>query len=332
MNAKYFLVISTMVFSSLLAWQLRWVILIIFGAIVLSVAFDVLIVKIQSIVPIARSFALTVAIFLLISGGSLIYFLLAPELISQANELGTLFPNLIAKLKSILSSEPRLQNIQDFIPDKFSWDGLQPIGESLIGFAGGAANSIVQLLLISLLAILLALDPTSHRKILIYATPKPGRSIVEELLDKCRASLGGWLTGMTISALSVFLMTWAGLLLLGVPLALLSALICGLLTFVPTIGPITATLLPLGVAILISPTLTIEVLILRLAIQNIEAFILTPFLLKRTVNLLPTVAITSQLSLGALLGLPGVLIALPLAVVLQVIIQRVIVLEIFDKW
>ena len=49
-------------------------------------------------------------------------------------------------------------------------------------------------------------------------------------------------------------------------------------------------------------------------------------------NLLPTVALTAQLSLGALLGLPGVLLALPLGVVLQVLMQRVGVQQIMDRW
>ena len=76
----------------------------------------------------------------------------------------------------------------------------------------------------------------------------------------------------------------------------------------------------------------LQVLVLRLVLQNLEAFVLTPLLLRRTVNLLPTVALTSQLSLGALLGLPGVLLALPLVVVLQVGIEQVVVREVMDRW
>ncbi len=332
MNSRILFSGLALTFLLFLTWQLRWVILIIFGSIVLAVAFDVLIKKIQRLINIPRSLSLAIALSLLIVGGSLIYLLLAPELINQTKELITLFPNLAAKLKSLLASQPRLLNLQDLIPEKVSWDKIQPIGNRLLGFAGGAANIIIQLLLVTLIAILLALDPNSHRKILISATPRPGRKDMEELLDLCRASLGGWLTGMTISASSIFLLTWAGLALLKVPLALLSALICGLLTFVPTIGPTTATLLPLGVALLISPTLMFQVLFLRLILQNLEAFVLTPLLLRRTVNLLPTVALTSQLSLGALLGLPGVLLALPLVVVIQVIMQKILVVKVMDRW
>jgi predicted PurR-regulated permease PerM len=93
-----------------------------------------------------------------------------------------------------------------------------------------------------------------------------------------------------------------------------------------------ATVLPLAVALLISPAKVVQVLVLRLLLQNAEAFVLTPLLLSRTVNLLPTVALMAQLSLGALLGLPGVLLALPLVVVLQVIVQRVVVEQVMDRW
>jgi predicted PurR-regulated permease PerM len=72
--------------------------------------------------------------------------------------------------------------------------------------------------------------------------------------------------------------------------------------------------------------------VFRLILQNLEAFLLTPLLLRKTVNLLPTVALMAQFSLGALLGLPGVLLALPLVVVLQVLMQRVVVQQIMDRW
>jgi predicted PurR-regulated permease PerM len=76
----------------------------------------------------------------------------------------------------------------------------------------------------------------------------------------------------------------------------------------------------------------VSVLVFRLILQNLEAFLLTPLLLRKTVNLLPTVALMAQFSLGALLGLPGVLLALPLVVVLQVLMQRVVVQQIMDRW
>ena len=332
MNARTLLVALTLVVLALLTWQLRWVLLVLFGAVVLAVALDVLIEKLQDRLSWPRPLSLAVVLVVLLLGGALVFQLLVPELITQVQELGNLVPTLGTKLKSMLNSNPRLMNLEESFAEQFSWDRIQPFGSQLLGVAGGAANSLIQLLLMSLLAVLLALDPVSHRQMVIAATPRPARQEMAELLDQCRLALGGWLAGMTISASSVFVLTWAGLALLKVPLALLSALVCGLLTFVPTIGPTAASLLPLAMALLVSPLLMLQVLVLRLILQNLEAFLLTPLLLRRTVNLLPTVALMAQLSLGALLGLPGVLLALPLVVVLQVGMEKVVVKQIMDSW
>ncbi len=332
MNSKTLLASLTLILLIILTWQLRWVLLVLFGAVVLSVALDVLIQNLQSQTSIPRPLALTLVLIVLLLTGIVIFLLLVPELLTQVKELGSLAPSLVAKLKAIIGNQPSLIGLEQSIPEKFSWDKIQPLGSKLLGFAGGAANSFIQLLLIILLAILLALDPGAHRRMVLAVTPRPLRSEINELLNQCRIALGGWLTGMTISASSIFFLTWTGLSLLKVPLALLSALVCGVLTFLPTIGPTAATILPLAISLLISPTLMLQVLVLRLVLQNFEAFLLTPLLLSRTVNLLPTVALMAQLSLGALLGLPGVILALPLAVVLQVGIQNILVRKIMDQW
>ncbi len=332
MNSKNLLITLTLIVLSFLSWHLRLVILIFFSAIVIAVALDVLINIAQKHLKLQRSFALIIVLLLLLISGIFIFQLLVPELINQIKELGILLPTFIAKVKAILASQPRLLEIQESLPDQIDWRRIEPFGIKLLGFAGGAANTIFQILLVSLLAILFTFDPASHQKIIISLTPKPYRKDVSNLLLDFRRALGGWLTGMTISASSMFVLTWAGLTLLQVPLALLSALICGVLTFIPTIGPSIATLLPLGISLIISPRLMIEVLILRIILQNLEAFVLTPLLLNRTVNLLPTVALMSQVVLGTLLGLPGVLIALPLAVVIQVGFHKIIIKKVMDKW
>ncbi len=331
MNARNLLVGLTLVVLTLLIWELRWVLLVLFGAVVLAVALDVPIERLQRW-GWPRPLALAVVLLAMLLGGSLVIQLLVPELITQIRQLGALVPVVISKLQTMLASQPQLQSLEQGLSSQFSWDRIQPVGSQLLGVAGGAANGAVQLLLIGLLAVLMVLDPAAHRRMLIAATPRPARSTMKRLLDQCRMALGGWLAGMTLSATTVFLLTWLGLALLKAPLALLSALVCGLLTFVPTIGPTAATLLPLSMALLVSPTLMVQVLVLRLGLQNLEAFLLTPILLRRTVNLLPTVALMAQLSLGALLGLPGVLLALPLVVVLQVAMEQVVVRQIMDRW
>ena len=332
MNGRTVLGALALIVLGLLTWELRWVLLVLFGAVVLAVALDVPITLLRRLLPLNRPTALMVVLVALVLLGGLLGQLLLPELLEQIKQLTTLMPVLALRLSSLARQVDWLPDLEQQLMALGTWDRLQPLGGQLLGLAGGAANTTIQLLLMALLAILLALDPRSHQKVVVALTPSFWRHQMQHLLGESRQALGGWLAGMTLSSVSVFLLTWAGLALLGVPLALLSALVCGLLTFVPTIGPTAATLLPLAVALLVSPVKMLQVLGLRLVLQNVEAFLLTPVLLRRTVNLLPTVALTAQLCLGALLGLPGVLLALPLVVVLQVLCEEVIVKEVMDHW
>jgi predicted PurR-regulated permease PerM len=321
-----------LVVLGLLAWELRWVLLVLFGAVVLAVALDVPTTVLMRRCRLQRPVALMLVLVLLVGLGLGLGQVLLPELAEQVRQLGLLAPAVAARLAELSRQVSWLPDLNASLASLGSWDRLQPIGTQLLGLAGGAANSTVQVLLMALLAVLFSLDPASHRQLVIALTPRFWRRRMASLLDECREALGGWLAGMTLSAVTVFLLTWGGLALLQVPLSLLSALVCGLLTFVPTIGPTAATLLPLAVALLVSPATVLKVLVLRLVLQNGEAFLLTPLLLRRTVNLLPTVALMAQLSLGALLGLPGLLLALPLVVVLQVICEEVVVREVMDHW
>lgn len=332
MNGRALLGGLALVVLGLLVWELRWVLLVLFGAVVLAVALDVPVTLLRRRLPLNRPTALTLVLVLVVAMGWKVGELLLPELVQQADQLTQLLPELVARLGDLLGGIRAFRSLEERLLELATWDKLQPLGGQLLGVAGGAANSTIQLLLMVLLAILLALDPRPHQRLLLAITPRFWRPSMQTLLHDCRQALGGWLAGMTISAVTVFLLTWAGLAVLRVPLALLSGLVCGLLTFVPTIGPTVATLLPLAMALLVSPAKVVQVLILRLLLQNLEAFVLTPVLLARTVNLLPTVALMSQLCLGALLGLPGVLLALPLVVVLQVVCQRVLVEQIMDRW
>jgi predicted PurR-regulated permease PerM len=319
----------------ILAWELRWALLVLFGAIVMAVALDVPVQVLIKRLRLKRAQALLIVLLIIGFLSWELGILLLPDLLEQIKTLNQLLPVLVQKIFILSGKIKGLEDLQTSLSSSNSianLQKLQPLGSQILVLAGGAANSSIQIILMALLAILMCLDPSSHTRLVIASTPRFYRQHTRRLLAECREALGGWLAGMTISASLVFVVTWAGLAWLKVPLALLSGIVCGLLTFVPTIGPTVATLVPAAVALLISPLLSLQVIIMRLFIQNAEAFLLTPVLLKHTVNLLPTIALMAQLSLGSLLGLPGVLLALPTVVVMQVLLEEIFIKEIMDRW
>ena len=193
-------------------------------------------------------------------------FLLLPELVQVAT-LNELLPQLLQRVG--LSLEIRGGGPIGSSLNRRSF-GPAAVGQSITGPGWRAANSSIQVLLMAL-ALLQCLDPQHHINLLIAATPRFYRPQSRRLLQQCRDALGGWLAGMTISAVSSFCSP-GGLARLQVPLALLSGLVCGLLTFVPTIGPTVATLLPTALALVVSPELSLKVIVLRLILQTVRRF------------------------------------------------------------
>ncbi len=112
MNARTLLVAFTLVVLTLLIWQLRWVLLVLFGAVVLAVALDVLIHQLQKRTNWQRPLSLAVVLLALLIGGVVVWQQLVPELITQIEQLAEDLPMLMAKLGSMLGENPVLMDLE----------------------------------------------------------------------------------------------------------------------------------------------------------------------------------------------------------------------------
>ena len=119
----------------------------------------------------------------------------------------------------------------------------------------------------------------------------------------------------------VALATALGLQLLGMPLAITLGLIAGLLGFVPGIGPILATVPAALVALLQSPLQVLYVVVLYVAVQLVEGYLLTPLVQRYTVALPPVLTVVGIVLLGVLLGGLGLVLAAPLTIVVFILVK-----------
>jgi predicted PurR-regulated permease PerM len=138
--------------------------------------------------------------------------------------------------------------------------------------------------------------------------------------------------GVLISSLCVALLAGIGLSLLGVKLVVANALLAGLLNVIPNIGPTLSTVFPMSVALLVSPWKALAVLGLYVLVQNLESYVITPSVMHHQVKLLPGLTLAAQLLFTVLFGPLGLLLALPLAVCLQVVIREVLIRDVLDPW
>jgi predicted PurR-regulated permease PerM len=148
----------------------------------------------------------------------------------------------------------------------------------------------------------------------------------------CGDALSSWMGGVLISSLCVALLAGIGLSLLGVKLVVANALLAGLLNVIPNIGPTLSTVFPMSVALLVSPWKALAVLGLYVLVQNLESYVITPSVMHHQVKLLPGLTLAAQLLFTVLFGPLGLLLALPLAVCLQVVIREVLIRDVLDPW
>jgi predicted PurR-regulated permease PerM len=120
--------------------------------------------------------------------------------------------------------------------------------------------------------------------------------------------------------LCVGAITAAGLLVLGVPLALALGIIAGLLNFVPYLGPVLSGVPAVLIAFTQSPGDALNTLLLFVLIQNIEGYVLTPMLQRRAVSIPPALGIVAIVGLGSLFRIYGVLFGTPLLLVIMILV------------
>jgi predicted PurR-regulated permease PerM len=215
---------------------------------------------------------------------------------------------------------------------------LQPLANRLLGggfsFFSSSLNVIVNLLLVIILTLMLLADPTPYRSSFIRLFPSFYRRRVDKILDECKVALRGWLIGILFNMFVIASLSFVGLLILGIPLALAQAALAGILTFIPNIGPALSVVSPIAIALLDPDGAwkAIAVLILYVVIQQVETNLLTPYVMAQQVSLLPAVTLLAQVFFATFFGFLGLLLALPLSVVAQVWLKEVIVKDILDQW
>ncbi len=326
--------------SLYILWQIRQVLLIVFTAIVFATALNKLARKIQYKFKLPRTIGVFAAVGIFITVLIGFFILIVPPFIAQFQELTT------TKFPSILKSANQWgTNIQSYIPAPLAAYvptiedlnlQLQPLlqsiaGQSLTLFSSSLAV-ILNLLFTVILTIMLLAQPMAYRHTFISLFPSFYRQRIDGILVECEASLGKWVGGAILSMLVVVILSFIGLIVLGIPLPLAQAILAGLLNFIPNIGPTIGVIIPMAIALLDEPWKAVAIFIIYFLIQQFESSFLTPYIMAQQVSLLPAITLISQVFFTTFFGFLGLLLALPLTVVAKVWINAVLIEDVLDRW
>jgi predicted PurR-regulated permease PerM len=203
--------------------------------------------------------------------------------------------------------------------------------QSALKFAGLTIHGLGGMIFALVIAIFLAFQPELYREGFLKLFPKARRKRLGEVLDELGFTLWWWLMGQFVTMASMGILIGSGLAILGVPLAGTLGLIAAILSFIPSLGPILSVVPAFLLALTISPTMGLWVLLLYLGVQILEANVITPLVQRRAISLPPAFVLGSELLMGLLLGGAGLAFATPFVAVVLVLVNMLYIEDILGE-
>jgi predicted PurR-regulated permease PerM len=208
--------------------------------------------------------------------------------------------------------------LSDFLREIIS-SGLG--GEDVVSRTFGVFNGVFSIITVLVISFYLVAEEKGMRQFIATLIPEHHQEYALGLVEKIQRKMGLWIIGQIILSFSIFILTFIGLTVLGVPNALLLATIAGLLEVVPYIGPTLSAVPALFFAFTVSPALALGVAILYLLIQKMEGYVLVPKIMEKTVGTSPLAVLIALLIGFKLAGVVGLLIAVPLVGAVTVVVN-----------
>ena len=308
------------------------VITYIFAAIFLALGLDPLVSALERFKFPRPLAVLTVVAGLLGLLGVLIW-TLVPTLITESTRFLETAPQLIqditqlpfvVKLDNQLGGtiSSALSNVGVFLADSSNWPtmvgGVVQVGINLFN---GAFGFIIVLVLTVFFVASLESIKTSLSKLV----PKSKRARYLKISDQVAKSVGRYVIGqVSIAALNA---TFAFLVMsvLGLQFALVLAFVVFVLAIIPLVGSVTGAVLVVLVALAVNPTSALVLAIYYLIYLQLEAYLISPRIMKVAVSVPAPIVVIAALSGGALLGVLGALVAIPFAASVIFIVREIFI-------
>ncbi|MBI3911025.1 MAG: AI-2E family transporter [Armatimonadetes bacterium] len=255
--------------------------------------------------------------------------LMLPVTVRQSMDFGqqiqTQWPQWRDRAIAWLHRYPELEGWINGNIDSFSREITPHLSRLLLQFGRYTLNVVAALIATSILYVMVIFvlaQPEPLVRGLLGAVPEQQRQATKRALQRAMKQVQAWAGATAFNMVAIGLLTWAGLRLIRLPHAELFAILAGILEALPTIGPILSAIPPLLVAISQSPLQVLLVAILFVLIQQGEANLLAPMVLARQTQLHPLTVVFALLTMGALGGVLGAVLAIPLVSVVKAIYEE----------
>jgi predicted PurR-regulated permease PerM len=243
-------------------------------------------------------------------------------------------PGYYQSLRQWMANSPSqwILRLSEFLPATLPGLGQAPVqqtGEQMLasagqalGYVGLAAKIILMTTAILLLAFHWTLDGPRIIQSSMLLIPMGQRESIRELVLGMETKVGFFIIGQGFLCLIIGVMALAAYLLIGLPNALVLALVAGVMEAIPMVGPLLGAIPASIIALSIAPSKLIWVIVATLVIQQIENTLLVPRVMRKAVGVNPFVSLLAIFSMSSFFGIAGALMAIPIAAILQLLLDR----------
>lgn len=332
------LLVLAIALGFLLLYRIQTIIIILFIGVVFSIAIAP-IVDWLSLRRVPRWMSVILIYLILFIGIIGLLSWVIPQVVEHSN---TTFPLIIDYYQSLRGSlvnsfEPLLSQlgwqfsptfmVEPIIPSTpLEADGLDGMTPAL-----GALTSMINVAF-TLIAVLLfsfywTIEGDYVIRAFLLVMPNEKREGVRETIDEIRLRVGGYIRGQGLLAASIAIAAFIAYIIIGLPSPLTLALFAGAMELIPLLGPMLGAIPAILVALATDPSKIIWVVLATALIQFLENNILLPRVMHKTVGVNPLITLLAMFSFGSLFGFVGLLLAIPITVVIQILMEKTVLKE-----
>ncbi len=274
---------------------------------------------------IPRGLAVLVVYTILFAIAAIMVITLVPIILEQSVQLvQNLSVTYVGAVDAFVHFQERHQFVETIVSNLQSFQqNINTSAGSLFTTVKGFFSGLIALAIVLALTFYMVVEEDSMRKYFRTFAPVEYQPYITELLKKMQAKMGAWLRGQIILGVFVGVGVYIGLSLLGVPYALLLAVIAGLLEIIPYAGPILSLVPAAIIGFAQSPIHGAAVVGLFLLIQQIENHLLVPKIMQSVTGLNPVLSILALLIGVQVGGIVGAILAIPLATMIAVVAEDI---------
>ena len=203
-------------------------------------------------------------------------------------------------------------------------DNFLDIGGGVFAVGAGIAGGLTGVTIVLILTLYFMASLRSMKRVAARFVPAYQRDTFSELLEDVSSAVGRYVIGQASLALTNGVLSLIFLTIIGAPVPALLALIAFIGSMIPLVGTLSASIIISLICLFVSPTTALIAIIYYLIYMQIEAYVLSPRIMNKAVAVPGALVVIAAVAGGALGGILGALVAIPVAASIIIIVQKVI--------